>query len=92
MAGKALITTCMALKSVCTGNRNEKTKGVAAVTAVNKIKIKAKKILLTADSKLEFRIGGTTIKLDSAGGVSIKSTTVDLKGVKELGQVMHRSN
>jgi type VI secretion system secreted protein VgrG len=92
MAGKALITTCMALKSVCSGNRNEKTKGVAAVTAVNKIKIKAKKILLTADSKLEFRIGGTTIKLDSTGGVSIKSTTVDLKGVKELGQVMHRSN
>ena len=53
--------------------------------------IEAENINIVAESRLVFRIGGSSLEL-TPQSVTLKSTSVDLSGVKKIGSLkMHQS-
>ncbi|MFL5409657.1 MAG: type VI secretion system Vgr family protein [Myxococcales bacterium] len=86
------VTAAGALSTKCGGNRSDSAGGALLVSAGSGISVKAESILIEAKSSLELRAGAVKIKLDSSGTVTIKAPKIDLRGVKELAQAVHRSN
>jgi type VI secretion system secreted protein VgrG len=74
----------------CGGSRNDGAKAVL-LNAGGGLKIKAKNINVTGESKVVLRVGGTRIELTQSG-VTIKSTQAKLKGNKAVGhKTQHKS-
>jgi type VI secretion system secreted protein VgrG len=91
-AKNVVITAAGALSTKCAGNRTDKASGALLVSAGAGLSVKADSIVIEGKSTLELRAGAVRIKLDSGGTVTVKAPKIDLRGVKELAQVLHRSN
>lgn len=80
--GAGYIQNCASETVKAGGNRTD-TAAAIAVTAGGGLKIKAANINISGESKVSMRIGGTTIDV-LPSSVKIKSSAVNLKGVKKL--------
>jgi type VI secretion system secreted protein VgrG len=87
-----VVNAAGALSTNCGGNRTDSAARALLVSAGAGASIKAQTIVVDAKNGLELRAGAVSIKLDSAGTVTIKAPKIDLRGVKELAQALHRSN
>jgi hypothetical protein len=88
-AGAAYVQTCAVHKVSAGGNRVDASAGAIALTAAT-IDIKAADITISGESKVELIVGGSSIKV-LPSEVIIKSSKVDLKGVKRLESMNHES-
>ena len=61
----------------CGGNRVDSADGPLALTAGGGLSVKAANITISGESKVVFKVGGTTIEVKPSK-VTIKSSTVDL--------------
>ncbi|HVG60608.1 MAG TPA: type VI secretion system tip protein TssI/VgrG [Hyalangium sp.] len=90
--GAAYAMTAAAEKVKCGGNRVDKAGAALAITAGGGLSVKADNINITGQTKVVLRVGGSVVEVTPAG-VTIKSSKIDLKGVKKLGsKAMHKSN
>ncbi|MBX3275690.1 MAG: type VI secretion system tip protein VgrG [Sandaracinaceae bacterium] len=80
--GAGYIQNCASEAVKAGGNRTD-TAAAIAVTAGGGLKIKAANINISGQTKVSMRIGGTTIDV-LPSSVKIKSSAVNLKGVKKL--------
>jgi len=87
-----VVTAAGALSTKCGGSRTDAAGKAMLVSAAGGISVKADSIVIEAKNGLELRAGAVKIKLESAGTVTVKAPKIDLRGVKELAQVVHRSN
>ncbi len=91
-AGAAIVITCAANAVKCGGGRTDGAQGAVVVNAGGGWSVKATGLTLEAKSRLVVRAGACVIQLSSSGKVLFKAPTIDLSGVKALGQITHRSN
>jgi len=88
--GKAHVTNCAAQQIDVGEDRTDQAGRGLALTAGGGVSIEAENINITAESRLVFRIGGSSLEL-TPQGVTLKSTSVDLSGVKKIGSTQHES-
>lgn len=74
------------------GSRNDTAEAALAITTGGGLSVKAKSITIEGKDTLVMMLGGCIFKLAKGGKILIKAPTIDLKGAKKLGQVMHGSN
>jgi type VI secretion system secreted protein VgrG len=92
-ASKNLVINAVgALSTKCGGNRSDSAAQALLVSAGAGISIKADSIVIEAKNGLELRAGAVKFKLESGGTVLVKAPKIDLRGVKELAQALHKSN
>ena len=90
--GAAYVMNAAAEKVKCGGNRVDKAGAALAITAAGGLSVKADNINITGETKVVLRVGGSVIEV-TPGGVKIKSSKIDLKGVKKLSSNgMHQTN
>ncbi|HLL01404.1 MAG TPA: type VI secretion system tip protein TssI/VgrG [Myxococcaceae bacterium] len=90
--GVAYAMNAVAEKVQCGGNRVDKAGAALAITAGGGLSVKADNINITGESKVVLRVGGSVVEVTPTG-VKIKSSNIQLKGVKKLGsKAMHKSN
>jgi type VI secretion system secreted protein VgrG len=82
--GKAHVTNCAALETEVGADRSDEAGRGLALTAGGGITIEADNINVVAESRLVFRIGASSLEL-TPQGVTLKSASVDLSGVKKIG-------
>jgi len=82
--GAAYAMQAAAEKVTCGGNRVDKAKAALAITAGGGLSVKADNINITGETKVVLRVGGSVVEV-TPSGVKIKSSKVQLKGVKKLG-------
>jgi hypothetical protein len=90
--GAALIHNTAAESVDCGGSRSDAAEGPFTLTAGGGLTVKAKSITIEAKDDLSLKAGAVSFKLSKAGEVEISAPTVDLSGVEELSQMMHKSN
>ncbi|WP_342378040.1 type VI secretion system tip protein VgrG [Myxococcus stipitatus] len=91
-AGAAYALTAASEKVKCGGNRVDKSEVALAITAAGGLSVKAENINISGKSKVVLRVGGSTVEITPTG-VKIKSSKIQLKGVKKLGsKLSHKSN
>jgi len=90
--GASLTVNAAAEVVKCRGNRTDSAEGALSIAAGGGLSIKAQTIVIEAQDNLVMNLGACTIKLSKGGQILIKAPTIDLKGTKALGQVMHGSN
>ncbi|MFY1829221.1 type VI secretion system Vgr family protein [Myxococcus fulvus] len=74
------------------GNRVDKAEIALAITAGGGLSVQAENINITGESKVVLKVGGSTVEV-TPSGVKIKSSKIQLKGVKKLGSTTsHKSN
>ena len=88
--GKAHVTNCAAQQIDVGGDRSDQAGRGLALTAGGGVSIEAQNINIIAESRLVFRIGGSSLEL-TPQGVTLKSTSVDMSGVKKIGSTQHES-
>jgi type VI secretion system secreted protein VgrG len=88
--GKAHVTNCAAQQIDVGEDRTDQAGRGLALTAGGGVSIEAENINIVAESRLVFRIGGSSLEL-TPQGVTLKSTSVDLSGVKKIGSTQHES-
>jgi type VI secretion system secreted protein VgrG len=90
--GATLTVNAAAEIVTCGGNRADGADGALAITAGGGLSVKAKNITIEGANTLVMILGACVIRLASSGKILIKAPTVELKGAKALGQIMHGSN
>ena len=88
--GKAHVTNCAALETTVGEDRSDQAGKGLTLTAGGGVTIEAENINIVAESRLLFRIGASSLEL-TPSGVTLKSTSVDLSGVKKVGSTQHES-
>jgi len=88
--GKAHVTNCAAVQSEVGTDRSDQAGRGLALTAGGGVTIEAENINIVAESRLLFRIGASSLEL-TPSGVTLKSTSIDLSGVKKVGSTQHES-
>lgn len=90
--GAAYVMNAAAEKVKVGGNRTDNAGAALAITAGGGLSIKANHINITGETKVVLRVGGSVVEVTPTG-VKIKSSKIDLKGVKKLSsKAMHKSN
>ncbi len=80
------------LSTKCGGGRSDSSGGPLIVTAGGGLSVKADSIVIEARSLLSLVAGSVSITLTAGGTISILAPKIDLRGVEQLSQVMHKSN
>ncbi|MCC7539303.1 MAG: type VI secretion system tip protein VgrG [Deltaproteobacteria bacterium] len=83
--------TCANQDVKCSGSRTDQA-GAALGVAASSMKVKAKNIVVSAESSIKVVIPGILITLKSSGEVKISANKVDLTGVKTFSQLKFEAN
>jgi type VI secretion system secreted protein VgrG len=90
--GVAHVLNAASVRTKVGGNRVDDAGAALLITAGGGLSVKADNINITGKTKVVLRVGGSTLEL-TPGSVKLKSSSVDLKGVKKLGSTSsHNSN
>lgn len=88
--GAAYSQQCAAQTAKVGGDRTDSAAAIV-MNVGGGVKLKGTDINITGKSKVVLRVGGTTIEVKPAS-VTIKSAKIDLRGVKRLKSMNHKTN
>lgn len=88
--GAAYSQQCAAQTAKVGGDRTDSAAAIV-VNAGGGVKLKGTDVNITGETKVVLRVGGTSIEL-TPSSVTIKSPKIDLKGVKRLKSMNHKTN
>jgi|SRR5215472_391193 len=90
--GTAHVLNAASVKTNIGGNRADDAGAALMLTAGGGLSVKADNVNITGKLKVVVQVGGSTLEL-TPGSVKLKSSSVDLQGVKKLGsKPVHETN